>query len=211
VLSPWPRCRCSGPPPWPRHWYAHAFALALCNHARTHVPVPRRATMGALAFRGQGRAYGFLLRLTSSALRPAPGRGFTAEGNPSTPEARAPTRSRSCAPALAHARANPIVVLHTSSKTCTQFATAPSLYFTSLPRTSFRLGARASGQVSARVRPHARTQANTPACHRGARRRGQATDMPARSSEDMDAAFGRPMLPHTREGHGLAFLWPDLM
>jgi hypothetical protein len=40
---------------------------------------------------------------------------------------------------------------------------------------------------------------------------GQATDMPARSSEDMDAAFGRPMLTHAREGQGLAFLWPDLV
>jgi hypothetical protein len=43
-------------------------------------------------------------------------------------------------------------------------------------------------------------------CHRGARRRGQATFLPARSSEDMDAAFGRPMLttahassPHSSE------------
>jgi hypothetical protein len=88
----------------------------------------------------------------------------------------------------------------------TQTATASSLYFTSPPRTSFRLDARASGQVSARVRPHVRTQANTPVCHRGARRRGQATFLPARSGEDMDAAFGRPMLttahassPHSSE------------
>jgi hypothetical protein len=89
----------------------------------------------------------------------------------------------------------------------TQIATTSSPCFTSPSRTSFRrLGPRASGQVSARDRPHARTQANTPVCHHGARRRGQATDMPTRSSEDMDAAFGRPMLttahassPHTSE------------
>jgi hypothetical protein len=87
-----------------------------------------------------------------------------------------------------------------------QIATTSSLYFTSLPRTSFRLGARKSGQVSACVRPHARTQANTPTCHREARRRGPATDMPAFSSEDKDAAFGWPMLttahassPHSSE------------
>jgi hypothetical protein len=78
-------------------------------------------------------------------------------------------------------------------------------------RPSDRLGARASGQVSARARPHARTQENTPACHHGARRRGQATFLPARSSEDMDAAFGRPMLTYAREDQGLAFLWPDLV
>jgi hypothetical protein len=87
-----------------------------------------------------------------------------------------------------------------------QIATTTSLYFTSPLRTSFRLDARASSQVSAHVRPHVRTQANTPVCHRGARRRGQATFLPARSSEDMEAAFGRPMLttahassPHSSE------------
>jgi hypothetical protein len=82
-----------------------------------HVPVPTRATMRVLAFRGQGRAYGSLSRLTSSALRLATGRGFASEGNPSSQEARAPTRSCSCAPALVHARANPVVALHTLSKT----------------------------------------------------------------------------------------------
>jgi hypothetical protein len=83
----------------------------------THVPVPSRATMRVLAWRGQVRAYGSLSRLTSSALRPATGRGFAVEGNPSSPEVRAPTRSRSCTLALAHARANPVVALHTSSET----------------------------------------------------------------------------------------------
>jgi hypothetical protein len=116
ALSPWSRRRRSGPLSWPGRQYAHAFALALCNHTRTHVPVPSRATMRALAWRGQGQAYGSLLRLTLSALRPATGRGFAAEGNPSSPEARAPTRSRSCAPTLAHARANPVVTFHTSSE-----------------------------------------------------------------------------------------------
>jgi hypothetical protein len=118
---------------------------------------------------------------------------------------RVPTRSRSCKLAQAHERANPTVALHTSNETKASRSRSPRLS-TSLPRTSFHLDARASGQVSARVRPHVRTQANTPACHRGARRRGQATDMPARSSEDMDAAFGRPMLttahassPHSSE------------
>jgi hypothetical protein len=84
-----------------------------------------------------------------------------------------------------------------------QIATTSSLYYTAPPRTSFRPGARASGQVSARVRPHVRPEANTPLCHRGARRRGQATNMPARSSKDMDAAFGRPMLTtaHTSSPH----------
>jgi hypothetical protein len=86
---------------------------------------------------------------------------------------------------------------HLERNQSTQIATTSSLYFTSPPRTSFRLDARASGQVSARVRPLVRTQANTPACPRGARRRGQATFSPARSSEDMDAAFGRPMLTST--------------
>jgi hypothetical protein len=116
-LSPWSCRRRSGPPPWPGCRRAHARARThTCNHARTHVPVLRCATMRALAWRGQGRAYGSFSRLTLSALRPATGRGFAAEGNLSSPEARAPTRSRSCAPALAHARANPVVASHTSSE-----------------------------------------------------------------------------------------------
>jgi hypothetical protein len=90
-------------------------------------------------------------------------------------------------------RANPVVAFPTASETKTSRSRPPRLS-TSPPRTSFRLDARASGQVSARVRPHVRTQANTPVCHRGACRRGQATFLPARSGEDMDAAFGRPML-----------------
>jgi hypothetical protein len=110
-------------------------------------------------------------------------------------------------------RANPTVALHTSSKTKAPRSRPPrrSVSPHLRGRPSDRLGARASGQVSARVRPHARTQANTPACRRGARRRGQATGMPARSSEDMDAVFGRPMLTHACEGQGLTFLWPDLV
>jgi hypothetical protein len=64
-------------------------------------------------------------------------------------------------------RANPTVAFPTSSETKAPRSRPPRLS-TSLPRTSFRLGARASGQVSARVRPHVRTQANTPVCHRGA-------------------------------------------
>jgi hypothetical protein len=110
-------------------------------------------------------------------------------------------------------RANPTVALHTSSETKAPRSQPPrrSVSPHRRGRPSDRLGARASGQDSARVRPHARTQANTPACHSGARRRGQATFMPAHSSEDMDAAFGRPMLTHAREGQGLAFLWPDLV
>jgi hypothetical protein len=107
-------------------------------------------------------------------------------------------------------RANPTVALHPLSETKASISRPPRLS-TSLPRTSFRLGARASGQVSACVRPHVCTQANTPACHRGARRRGQATDMPARSSEDMDAAFGQPVHTHAREDQCLAFLWPALV
>jgi hypothetical protein len=93
-------------------------------------------------------------------------------------------------------RANPTVAFHTSSETEAPRSRPPrrSVSHHRRGRPSDRLGARASGQVSAGVRPHARTQANTPVSHRGARRRGQATDMPARSSEDMDAAFGRPML-----------------
>jgi hypothetical protein len=177
---------------------------------RTHVPVPSRATMRAPAWRGQGQTFGSLSRQTLSALRPATGRGFAANGDPFSPGVRAPTRSSSCTLALTHERANPVVAFSTSSKTRASRSRPPRLS-TSLPRTSFRLGARASGQVSARVRPHIRTQANTPACHRGARRRGQATFLAARSSEDMDAAFGRPMLTHAREDQGLAFPWPDLM
>jgi hypothetical protein len=102
-------------------------------------------------------------------------------------------------------RANPVVAFPTASETKASRSRPPCLS-TSLPRTSFRLDARASSQVSARVRPHVRTQANTPVCHRGARRHGQATFLPARSGEDMDAAFGRPMLttahassPHSSE------------
>jgi hypothetical protein len=55
---------------------------------RTHVPVPSRATMRALAWR-----------------------------DPSSPGVRAPTRSRSCTLALAHERANPVVAFHTLSET----------------------------------------------------------------------------------------------
>jgi hypothetical protein len=52
-----------------------------------------------------------------SALRPATGRGFAANGDPSSPGVRAPTRSRSCTLAQAHERANPVVALRTSSET----------------------------------------------------------------------------------------------
>jgi hypothetical protein len=83
---------------------------------RTCVPIPTRATTHTPAWRGQGRAFGSLSRLTSPALRPATECGLAARGNPSAPEARASTRSRSRAPALAHARANLVVVLHTSSE-----------------------------------------------------------------------------------------------
>jgi hypothetical protein len=105
-------------------------------------------------------------------------------------------------------RANPTVALHTSSETKAPRSRPPhrSVSPHRRGRPSDRLGACASGQVSACVRTHARTQANTPVCHRGARRRGQATEMPTRSSEDMDAAFGRLMLttahassPHSSE------------
>jgi hypothetical protein len=173
-----------------------------------HVPVPSRATIRALAWRGQGQSFGSLSRQTLSALRPATGRGFAANGDPSFPGVQVPTRSRSCTLAQAHERANPVVALHTSSETKAPRSRPPhrSVSPHRRGRPSDRLGARASGQVSACVRPHARTQANTPVCHRGARRRGQATDMPMRSSEDMDAAFGRPVLttahassPHTSE------------
>jgi hypothetical protein len=102
-------------------------------------------------------------------------------------------------------RANPVVAFPTASETKASRSRPPRLS-TSLPRTSFCLDTRASGRVSARVRPHVRTQANTPVCHRGACRRGQATFLPARSGEDMDAAFGRLMLttahassPHSSE------------
>jgi hypothetical protein len=110
-------------------------------------------------------------------------------------------------------RANPTVALHTSSETKAPRSRPPrrSVSPHLRGRPSDCLGARVSGQVSACVRPHAHTQANTPVCHRGARRHGQATDMPMRSSEDMDAAFGRPLLTHACEGQGLTFLWPDLM
>jgi hypothetical protein len=53
-------------------------------------------------------------------------------------------------------RANPTVALHASNETEASRSRSPRLS-TSLPRTSFRLGARASGRVSARVRPHVRT------------------------------------------------------
>jgi hypothetical protein len=103
-----------------RHGHAAtvpAHRRGLDAGARTHVPVPIRATTRAPAWRGQGQAFGSLSRLTSLALHLATGHGFAAEGNPSSLEARAPTRSRSCAPALAHARANPVIALHTSSET----------------------------------------------------------------------------------------------
>jgi hypothetical protein len=125
---------------------------------------------------------------------------------------RRPSCSRRCGRATGnHPRQPNRRLAHLERNQSVQIATTLSLYFTSLPRTSFRLGALASGQVSAHVRPHVRTQTNTLACHLGARRHGQATDKPARSSEDMDAAFGRPMLTHAREGQGLTFLWPDLV
>jgi hypothetical protein len=84
---------------------------------RTHVPVPSRATLRALAWRGKGQTFGSLSRQTLSALRPATGRGFAANGDPSSPEVRAPTRSRSCTLAQAHERANPTVALHASNET----------------------------------------------------------------------------------------------
>jgi hypothetical protein len=84
---------------------------------RTHVPVPSRATMRALAWRGQGQTFGSLSRQTLSALRLATGRGFAANGDPSSPGVRAPTRSRSCTHALAHEHANPVVAFPTSSET----------------------------------------------------------------------------------------------
>jgi hypothetical protein len=123
--------------------------------------------MRALSWRGQGQTFGSLSRQTLSALRPATGRGFATNGDPSSPGVRAPTRSRSCTLAQAHERANPTVALHASNETEASRSRPPRLS-TSLPRTSFRLGARASDQVSARVRPHVRTQANTSMCHRGA-------------------------------------------
>jgi hypothetical protein len=52
---------------------------------RTHVPVPSRATLRALAWRGKGQTFGSLSRQTLSALRPATGRGFSANGDPSSP------------------------------------------------------------------------------------------------------------------------------
>jgi hypothetical protein len=84
---------------------------------RTLVPVPSRATLRALAWRGKGQTFGSLSRQTLSALRPATGRGFAANGDPSSPGVRAPTRSRSCTLALAHERANPVVAFPTSSET----------------------------------------------------------------------------------------------
>jgi hypothetical protein len=50
---------------------------------RTHVPVPNRATMHALSWRGQGQTFGSLSRQTLSTFRPATGRGFAANGDPS--------------------------------------------------------------------------------------------------------------------------------
>jgi hypothetical protein len=78
--------------------------------------MPACATTRAPVWRGQGQAFGSLSRLTSSALHPATGRGFAANGNPSPPEARAPTQSRSCTLALAHVRANPVVALTPRAK-----------------------------------------------------------------------------------------------
>jgi hypothetical protein len=82
----------------PKSCCRHGHAAAVPAHrrgldagVRTHVPLPTRATMRVLAFKGQGRAYGSLSRLTSPALHPATGRGFAVEGNPSSLEARAPT------------------------------------------------------------------------------------------------------------------------
>jgi hypothetical protein len=84
---------------------------------RTHVPVPSCATMRALAWRGQGQTFGSLSRQTLSALCHATGRDFAANGDPSSPGVRAPTRSRSCTLSLAHERANPVVAFPTSSET----------------------------------------------------------------------------------------------
>jgi hypothetical protein len=211
------RRHCSTPP---KSRCCHGHTAAVPAHRRgpddgvcTHVPAPTRATTRAPAWRGQGQAFGSLSRLTSSVLRPSTGRGFASDGNPSSPEVRAPTRSRSCTLTLAHECANPVVAFPTSSETKAPRSRPPhrSVSPHLRGRPSVRLGARASGQVSAHVRPQARTQANTPACRRGARRHGQATGMPTRSSEEMDAVFGQPMLTHAREGQGLAFLWPDLV
>jgi hypothetical protein len=137
---------------------------------RTLVPVPSRATLRALAWRGKGQTFGSLSRQTLSALRPATGRGFAANGDPSSPGVRAPTRSRSCTLAQAHERANPVAAFRTSSETEAPRSRPPrrSVSHHRRGRPSDRLGARASGQVSAGVRPHARTQANTTMCHRGA-------------------------------------------
>jgi hypothetical protein len=49
------------------------------THARA---VPSRATMRALAWRGQGQTFGSLSLQTLSALRPATGRGFAVNGDP---------------------------------------------------------------------------------------------------------------------------------
>jgi hypothetical protein len=137
---------------------------------RTLVPVPSRATLRALTWRGKGQTFGSLSRQTLSALRPATGRGFAANGDPSSPGVRAPTRSHSCTLAQAHERANPIVAFPTSNETKASRSRPPrrSISHHRRGRPSDRLGARASGQVSAGVRPPARTQANTPVCHRGA-------------------------------------------
>jgi hypothetical protein len=194
-LLPWPRRRRSGPPPWPGCRRAHARAR---THTRNHA--------------------GACLERSRPSLWPP----FAPDlvGTPSRHRTRLCCRGKSFLPRSASASSIPFLrtrsgararqpgrrLPHLERNQSIQIATTSSLYFTSLLRTSFRLGAGTSGQVSARVRPHARTQANTPACHRGARRCGPATDMPACSSEDMDAAFGRPMLttahassPHSSE------------
>jgi hypothetical protein len=125
---------------------------------RTHVPVPSRAAMRALAWRGQGQTFGSLSRQTLSALRPATGHGFAANGDPSSSGVRAPARSRSCTLAQAHERANPVVTFPTSSETKASRSRPPRLS-TSLPRTPFRPPGRTSVRPSqcmcSSTRPHA--------------------------------------------------------
>jgi hypothetical protein len=168
MLSPWPRRRRTGPPPWPGCRRVHARARTHThNHARTCLERSRPSLWLPFAPDVAGTPSRHRTRLCRRGKSFLPG-SVSVNSIPLS-RTRSGARARQPGRRLAHLERN----------RSTQFATAPSLYFTSLPRMSFCLGARASGQVSARVRPHARTQANTPACHRGARPRGQATDMPA--------------------------------
>jgi hypothetical protein len=130
---------------------------------RTHVPVPSRATMRALAWRGQGQTFGSLSRQTLSALRPATGRGFAADGDPSSSGVRAPTRSRSCTLALAHERANPVVTFRPRAKPKHPDRDHPSLYFTAenvLP--PGRTGVRPSQCTCSSARTHAGKHPDVP-------------------------------------------------